>query len=99
MPIFELVPLREVRTRRILRGASQDPTLWQRPLEELWEGSEAGSYPIDIPCSSRHRAEAHSPSITDTVGYSVSDQLPALQASLGTKAQHCAQFRSGSSDL
>ena len=33
---------------------------------------------IDTPCSPRHRAEAHSMSITGTVGYFVGEQLPTL---------------------
>jgi hypothetical protein len=33
---------------------------------------------IDTPCSPRHRAEAHSMSITGTVGYYINQQLPSM---------------------
>lgn len=37
---------------------------------------------IDTPCSPRRRAEAHSMSITGTVGYFMNQQLPQWQANL-----------------
>lgn len=48
---------------------------------------------IDTPCSPRHRAEAHSMSITGTVGYFMNEQLPNWQASLRNEAQRCTQLR------
>src|SRR5260370_6211589 len=48
---------------------------------------------IDTPCSPRHRAEAHSMSITGTVGYFMNEQLPNWQASLRNEAQSCTQLR------
>jgi LexA-binding, inner membrane-associated putative hydrolase len=54
---------------------------------------------IDVPCSPRHRAEAHSMSITGTVGYFVNDQLPSWQASLRNEAQRYAQLREASPSL
>ena len=41
-------------------------------------GIGGGLFPdwIDTPCSPRHRAEAHSMSITGTVGYFMNQQLP-----------------------
>ena len=51
---------------------------------------------IDTPCSPRHRAEAHSMSITGTVGYFISGQLPAWRSSLRNKADDYAQKRAAS---
>ena len=51
---------------------------------------------IDTPCSLRHRAEAHSMSITGTVGYFVNSQLPAWQKNLRNEAQHYVQLRAAS---
>jgi LexA-binding, inner membrane-associated putative hydrolase len=59
-------------------------------------GAVGGLIPdwIDKPCSPRHRAEAHSMSITGTAGYVLNNQLPAWQASLRHKAQQYAELRS-----
>jgi hypothetical protein len=54
---------------------------------------------IDTPCSPRHRAEAHSMSITGTVGYFMNDQLPNWQASLRNEAQRYALLREASPSL
>jgi hypothetical protein len=54
---------------------------------------------IDTPCSPRHRAEAHSMSITGTVGYFVSDQLPEWQSSLRQKADFYSQKRAASTEF
>src|SRR5258708_26233355 len=54
---------------------------------------------IDTPCSPRHRAEAHSMSITGTVGYFMNQQLPQLQANLRAEAQPCAQLSAASTSL
>jgi hypothetical protein len=54
---------------------------------------------IDVPRSPRHRAEAHSLSITGTVGHFVSEQLPVWQASLRNKAEYCAQMQTASSEF
>src|SRR5882724_1780597 len=54
---------------------------------------------IDTPCSPRHRAEAHSMSITGTVGYFMNEQLPNWQASLRNEAQRYAQLRDGAPAL
>jgi hypothetical protein len=51
---------------------------------------------IDVPNSPRHRAEAHSLSITGTVGYLLVDKLPDWQASLRANAQHLAGLRAAS---
>jgi hypothetical protein len=48
---------------------------------------------IDTPCSPRHRAEAHSMSITGTVGYFLNEQLPNWQLSLRNEAQRYAPLR------
>ena len=50
---------------------------------------------IDTPCSLRHRAEAHSMSITGTVGYFVNSQM-AWQENLRNEAQHYVQLRAPS---
>jgi hypothetical protein len=42
---------------------------------------------IDAPCSPRHRAEAHSMSVTGTVGYFINQQLPQWQANLRAEAE------------
>lgn len=64
-------------------------------------GISGGLFPdwIDTPDSPRHRAEAHSLSITGSVGYFVSDKLPTWQASLRDKAQYYAQLRAASHAL
>jgi hypothetical protein len=54
---------------------------------------------IDTPCSPRHRAEAHSMSITGTVGYYMNQQLPQWQANLRAEAQRYAQLRVASPTL
>jgi hypothetical protein len=54
---------------------------------------------IDVPRSPRHRAEAHSLSITGTVGRFVSEQLPLWQASLRNRAEYYAQMRTASSEF
>src|SRR5207302_11325616 len=58
-------------------------------------GIGGGLFPdwIDTPCSPRHRVEAHSMSITGTVGYFMNQQLPQWQANLRTEAQRYAQLR------
>jgi len=61
-------------------------------------GIGGGLFPdwIDTPCSPRHRAEAHSMSITGTVGYFMNQQLPQWQANLREEAQRYAQLRAAS---
>ena len=61
-------------------------------------GIGGGLFPdwIDTPCSPRHRAEAHSMSITGTVGYFMNQQLPQWQANLRAEAQRYAQLRAAS---
>lgn len=54
---------------------------------------------IDTPRSPRHRAEAHSMSITGTIGYFMNEQLPNWQASLRNEAQRNAQLRAASPSL
>jgi hypothetical protein len=54
---------------------------------------------IDLPCSPRHRAEAHSMSITGTIGYFINEQLPNWQASLRNEAQRYAQLSAASPSL
>jgi hypothetical protein len=54
---------------------------------------------IDTPCSPRHRAEAHSMSITGTVGYYMNQQLPQWQTNLRVEAQRCAQLRAASTSM
>jgi hypothetical protein len=54
---------------------------------------------IDTPCSPRHRAEAHSMSITGTVGYYMNQQLPQWQANLRAGAQRYAQLRAASTSV
>ena len=54
---------------------------------------------IDTPCSPRHRAEAHSLSVTGTVGYFMNQQLPQWQASLRAEAERFAQLRETSPSL
>jgi len=54
---------------------------------------------VDTPYSPRHRAEAHSRSISGALGYFVSDQLPVWQASLRKQAEYYAQMRAVASDL
>ena len=54
---------------------------------------------IDTPCSPRHRAEAHSMSITGTVGYYMNQQLPQWQANLRAEAQRYAQLRAASTSV
>ena len=54
---------------------------------------------IDTPCYPRHRAEAHSMSITGTVGYYMNQQLPQWQANLRAEAQRCAQLSAASTSL
>ncbi len=54
---------------------------------------------IDTPCSPRHRAEAHSMSISGTVGYYVNQQLPQWQANLRAEAQRYAQLRAASTSV
>lgn len=61
-------------------------------------GIGGGLFPdwIDTPCSPRHRAEAHSMSITGTVGHFMNQQLPQWQANLRAEAQRYAQLRAAS---
>jgi hypothetical protein len=54
---------------------------------------------IDTPCSPRHRAEAHSMSITGTVGCYMNQQLPQWQANLRAEAQRYAQLRAASTSV
>jgi len=54
---------------------------------------------IDIPCSPRHRAEAHSMSITGTVGYYMNQQLPQWQSNLRAEAQRYAQLSAASTSV
>jgi len=54
---------------------------------------------IDAPCSPRHRAEAHSMSITGTVGYYMNQQLPQWQTNLRAEAQRYAQLRGASATV
>lgn len=54
---------------------------------------------IDTPCSPRHRAEAHSLSLTGTLGYAIKDQLPAWQDSLRKKAEYYSHIRAASPAL
>lgn len=54
---------------------------------------------IDTPCSPRHRAEAHSMSITGTASYFIREQLPTWQAGLRDEAQRYAQLREASPSL
>jgi LexA-binding, inner membrane-associated putative hydrolase len=54
---------------------------------------------IDTPGSPRHRTEAHSMSITGTVGYYMNQQLPQWQANLRTEAQRSAQLSAASTSL
>jgi hypothetical protein len=54
---------------------------------------------IDTPSSPRHRAEAHSLSITGTLGYVVIDQLPVWQDSLRGSAEYYSQARAASPAL
>jgi hypothetical protein len=53
---------------------------------------------IDVPTSPRHRAEAHSLSITGTAGYLIIEQLPAWQKSLRANAQRYGELRVASPD-
>src|SRR5258708_20032429 len=64
-------------------------------------GIGGGLFPnwIDTPCSPRHRAEAHSMSITGTVGYYMNQQLPQWQANLRAEAQRYAQLRAASTSV
>jgi membrane-bound metal-dependent hydrolase YbcI (DUF457 family) len=48
---------------------------------------------IDVPTSPRHRAEAHSLSITDTAGYLITEQLAAWQEGLRANAQRYGELR------
>ena len=54
---------------------------------------------IDTPCSPRHRAEAHSMSITGTVGYYMNQQLPQWQTNLRAAAQRYAQLSAASTSV
>lgn len=54
---------------------------------------------IDTPCSPRHRAEAHSMSITGTVGYYMNQQLPQWQANFRAEAQRYAQLGATSTSV
>lgn len=54
---------------------------------------------IDTPCSPHHRAEAHSLSLTGTLGYVIKDQLPAWQDSLRRNAEYYSQVRAASPAL
>src|SRR6266576_2191908 len=56
-------------------------------------GIGGGLFPdwIDTPCSPRHRVEAHSMSITGTVGYFMNQQLPQWQANL--RPELCVALR------
>jgi hypothetical protein len=54
---------------------------------------------IDAPCSPRHRAEAHSMSITGTVGYFMNQQLPQPQANLRAETQRYTQLGAASPAL
>jgi LexA-binding, inner membrane-associated putative hydrolase len=54
---------------------------------------------IDTPCSPRHRAEAHSMSITGTVGYYMNQQLSQWQANLRAEAKRCAQLSAASTSV
>jgi hypothetical protein len=54
---------------------------------------------MDTPCSRRHRAEAHSMSITGTVGDYMNQQLRQWQANLRAEAQCYAQWRAASTSV
>jgi hypothetical protein len=51
---------------------------------------------IDMPCFPRHRAEAHSMSITGAVGYFMNQQLPQWQAKFRAEAERYAQLQAAS---
>jgi len=53
---------------------------------------------IDIPTSPRHRAEAHSLSITGAAGYLIADALPGWQAYLRENAERYAALRAASAE-
>lgn len=64
-------------------------------------GIGAGLLPdwIDTPCSPHDRAQAHSMSITGTVGYYMNQQLPQWQSNLRAEAQRYAQLRVASTSV
>lgn len=77
------------------------PYLLMEATGGLVGGVAGGLLPdcIDTPCSPHHRAEAHSVSITGTVGSLLNDQLPAWQATLRDNAYQYAQLRASSPSL
>lgn len=77
------------------------PYIWAEATGGLVGGIGGGLLPdwIDTPCSPRHRAEAHSMSITGTLGYYMNDQLPKWQACLRNEAQRYAQLRDATTSL
>src|SRR5437588_12717053 len=64
-------------------------------------GIGGGLFPdwIDTPCSPRHRAEAHSLTITCTLGHFINPPPPQWHATLRPGAQPYAQLRAASPAL
>jgi hypothetical protein len=77
------------------------PHVFAEAVGGLVGGMGGGLLPdlIDTPCSPRHRAEAHSMSITGSVGFFIREQLPTWQAGLREEAQRYAQLREASPSL
>lgn len=77
------------------------PYLFAETAGGLIGGIGGGLLPdwIDTPCSPHHRAEAHSMSLTGTLGYFINEQLPDWQAALRDKAEHYAHLRASSPSL
>jgi hypothetical protein len=84
------------------------PTMPGGSLVLIWveaagriDGGIGGLLPdwIDTPCFPRHRAEAHSMSITGTVGYYMNQRLPQWQVNLRAEAQRCAKLSAASTSM
>src|SRR5580658_6413285 len=77
------------------------PSMLAEAAGGLVGGIAGGLLPdwIDTPCSPRHRAEAHSMSITGTLGCYMNQQLPQWQANLRAEAQRWAQLSAASTSV
>jgi hypothetical protein len=98
MSIFRSELYLEPHTPPTTLGGSPVLTCWLRLQEDWVEELGEGCFPTGL-TRLAHRAEAHSMSITGTVGYFMNEQLTNWQASLRNEARRYTQLREASPSL